>query len=207
MWRITSTQAALLLTQPGTGQTINLASGQTIKYVVATSGGTILSISATGNVSTGLNTLDNGSGNMIASGTLSGANGKFAVNGVGTIAVYGSVATPGKGTPPIYGTIDQRTGVITPDGAATVLYTTTNAGQLYSVMARCFLTAGASASYTIGWTEASSPRTAVITATTDGGSSSKAVVIQPDNGSQITAQITALSASTVDVAAYVTEAV
>ena len=124
----------------------------------------------------------------------------------GTTTGYDNIATVGKGLPPIYGK-DVRTGLTAADASATTLYTTTAAGQLYRLMGRILATAGTSpsATYTIKWTEGGATITKTLTISALDADSDLSILIQPDNGTAITAQLTAISGTgtTVNVAATV----
>ena len=130
--------------------------------------------------------------------------GNFSMGG--TIAGYDNTATVGKGLPPIYGK-DKRTGLTAADASATTLYTTTAADQLYRLMGRILATAGTSpsATYTIKWTEGGATITKTLTISALDSDSDLSILIQPDNGTAITAQLTAISGTgtTVNVAATV----
>ena len=124
------------------------------------------------------------------------------------ITGYDNIATVGKGLPPIYG-LDNRTGLTAADSAAKTLYTTTAAGQLYRLMGRILATAGTSpsATYTIKWTEGGATITKTLTISALDSDSDLSILIQPDNGTAITAQLTAISGTgtTVNVAATVAQ--
>ena len=127
-----------------------------------------------------------------------GSNGKYLC--------YAGIATAGMGIPPLYGD-DARTGLTAVDSAAKTLYTTTAAGQLYRLMGRILATAGTSpsATYTIKWTEGGATITKTLTISALDSDSDLSILIQPDNGTDITAQLTAISGTgtTVNVAATV----
>ena len=122
------------------------------------------------------------------------------------IAVYELIVTSGLGVAPIYGD-DARTGLTAADASAKTLYTTTAAGQLYRLMGRILATAGTSpsATYTIKWTEGGATITKTLTISALDSDSDLSILIQPDNGTAITAQLTAISGTgtTVNVAATV----
>lgn len=98
---------------------------------------------------------------------------------------------------------DNRTGITGADASPITLYTTTAAGQLYRVSARILATAGQSASYTIAWTEGGASRSVVLNVTALGTEYANTFLIQPDSATAITAQVTAVTSSTVNVAASV----
>ena len=122
------------------------------------------------------------------------------------IGLYKSINTVGFGVPAIAGD-DVRTGLTAADASAKTLYTTTAAGQLYRLMGRVLATAGTSpsATYTIKWTEGGATITKSLTISALDSDSDLSILIQPDNGTAITAQLTAISGTgtTVNVAATV----
>ena len=122
------------------------------------------------------------------------------------VVAYDSVNTVGMGFAPLYGK-DVRTGLTSVDASPISLYTTTAAGQVYRVMARILATAGTtpSATYTIKWTEGGATITKTLTISALDSDSDLAILIQPDNNTAITAQLTAISGTgtTVNVAATV----
>ena len=124
----------------------------------------------------------------------------------GIITQYNNIGTIGLGVAPLYGK-DVRTGLTAADASATTLYTTTAAGQLYRLMGRILATAGTSpsATYTIKWTEGGATITKTLTISALDADSDLSILIQPDNGTAITAQLTAISGTgtTVNVAATV----
>ena len=132
--------------------------------------------------------------------------GTLIINGVGKISNYTSIGTVGMGVAPIYGK-DARTGLTAADASAKTLYTTTAAGQVYRLMGRILATAGTSpsATYTIKWTEGGATITKTLTISALDSDSDLSILIQPDNGTAITAQLTAISGTgtTVNVAATV----
>lgn len=102
---------------------------------------------------------------------------------------------------------DERKGVTTVDTIATIIGTASGTG-LYRLSARIFATAGTtiSASYTVTWIENATTITKTLTVTTLNTDQDLAsILIQPDNATNITAQITALSGTgvTVNVASSV----
>ena len=126
--------------------------------------------------------------------------------GLGKITYVDGVTTVGRGLAPLCGD-DARTGLTAADASATTLYTTTAAGQLYRLMGRILATAGTSpsATYTIKWTEGGATITKTLTISALDSDSDLSILIQPDNGTTITAQLTAISGTgtTVNVAATV----
>ena len=132
------------------------------------------------------------------------ASGNLNLGGV--IHIFQDKFTSGLGVPPIWD-YDARTGLTAADSAAKTLYTTTAAGQLYRLMGRILATAGTSpsATYTIKWTEGGATITKTLTISALDSDSDLSVLIQPDNATAITAQLTAISGTgtTVNVAATV----
>ena len=124
----------------------------------------------------------------------------------GKVGSMAGVSCVGYGLAPLYGK-DVRTGLTAADASATTLYTTTAAGQVYRLMGRILATAGTSpsATYTIKWTEGGATITKTLTISALDSDSDLSILIQPDNGTAITAQLTAISGTgtTVNVAATV----
>ena len=155
-------------------------------------------------------TLDGSGDPVLAEGTGGyirfGSGGKTYMNDSGIFTIYNNVSAQGLGLAPIYGD-DVRTGLTAADSAAKTLYTTTAAGQLYRLMGRILATAGTSpsATYTIKWTEGGATITKTLTISALDSDSDLSILIQPDNGTAITAQLTAISGTgtTVNVAATV----
>lgn len=121
---------------------------------------------------------------------------------------FSNVSTSGKGVAPIFG-LDNRTALTAADGSAKTLYTTTASGQLYRLSGRILATAGTSpsATYTLKWTERGTVQTETLTLSALNTIEAVSVLIQPDSGTAITAQLTAISGTitTVNVAATVEE--
>ena len=161
---------------------------------------------------------DNGGTLYLDGGIGRGVYIGYGVNGNQTVLIGGSVQmqatfaeinginTEGLGLSPLYGK-DVRTGLTAVDSAAKTLYTTTSAGQLYRLMGRILATAGTSpsATYTIKWTEGGATITKTLTISALDSDSDLSILIQPDNATAITAQLTAISGTgtTVNVAATV----
>jgi hypothetical protein len=140
-----------------------------------------------------------------------GASAKYAllassgnVGMVGTVSLYNNVATAGAGVPAIYG-IDNRTGLTSADGAPITLYTSTASNQIYRVSADIFATAAVTgtANYTITWTENSTTQTMVVTATAINVLGTQSNLIRPDNGTNITSQLTGTFTGTFTVVGLV----
>ena len=107
------------------------------------------------------------------------------------------------GVPGLTGNPDLRTGVTTTDASPITIYSSTASGTRYEVKARILATAGSSATYTISWTEGGAVRTVALTVTATGTEVHDNFVIAPDANTDITAQITSLTSSTVNVDAIV----
>jgi len=124
------------------------------------------------------------------------------------VTSYLNVLTVGYGLSPIYG-LDNRKGITSADASAITLYTTNGSGQVYKLKARLNITAGTSpsASYTLKWTENGTVISQVLSASAVNTPANADILIQPDSGTAITAQITAISGTgtTVNVAAEVEE--
>ena len=101
------------------------------------------------------------------------------------------------------GSPDLRIGVTAADASPITIYSSTVSGTRYEVKARILATAGSSATYTITWTEGGAARTVALTVTAVGTEVHDNFVIAPDAYTDITAQITALTSSTVNVDAIV----
>ena len=102
---------------------------------------------------------------------------------------------------------DNRKGITTTDAVAITLATASGT-LLYKLTARILATAGTtiSVSYAVAWTENATLITKTLTVTTLNTDQDLAsILIQPDNATKITAQITALSGTgaTVNVASTV----
>ena len=101
------------------------------------------------------------------------------------------------------GSPDLRIGVTAADASPITIFSSTVSGTRYEVKARILATAGISATYTITWTEGGAARTVALTVTAAGTEYHDNFVIAPDAGTNITAQITSLTSSTVNVDAIV----
>ena len=135
-----------------------------------------------------------------------GQNGKdfyFSHSGA-KVTWFAQIAALGKGLAPIYG-LDNRTGVTTADASPITLYTTTAAGQVYRITLRVNATAYTSgtASYVLSWTEGGAVLSMRANATATNQAAAQSTVIQPDNGTAITVQLTGAFVATVNVAATV----
>ena len=138
--------------------------------------------------STYKNTLDDGSGNMLIGGKFTGLNSIVgAMNGMSLLA----------------GSPDLRIGVTAADASPITIFSGTTSGVRYEVKARILATVGTSATYTITWTEGGVAQTVPLTITAVDTEVHDNFVIAPDASTNITAQITALTTSTVNVDAIV----
>jgi hypothetical protein len=90
---------------------------------------------------------------------------------------------------------DFRLAVASVDGSAITVYTTTGSGQVYRLMARVFGSAGtvSAASYVIVWTEAGATVTKTLSISAVDTDADLSILIQPDTGTAITAQLTVLT--------------
>jgi hypothetical protein len=118
------------------------------------------------------------------------------------VTTYNNITTKGFGVPAIYG-LDNRTGITAVDASAITLYTTTAAGQLYRINARAFATAGTSATYVVKWTEGGVANSQTLSVTALDTEVSANFLVQPDASTAITAQITAITSTTLNVATTV----
>lgn len=108
-----------------------------------------------------------------------------------------------QGLATIEGSPDLRIGVTAADASPITIFSSTVSGTRYEVKARILATAGTSATYTISWTEGGSVRTVALTVTAVGTEVHDNFIIAPDANTDITAQITSLTSSTVNVDAIV----
>lgn len=128
----------------------------------------------------------------------------------GYITKYGgggpAYNTAGLGVAPIYG-IASKNGVSTPDSSPTTLYTTTGTAQLYRVSLRINATSYTSgtATFTVSWTENGTVNTLTVSASATNTPSSITALIQPDNGTKITSELTGTFVATLNAAATVEE--
>ncbi|MEM3844443.1 MAG: hypothetical protein QXU98_01855 [Candidatus Parvarchaeota archaeon] len=123
-------------------------------------------------------------------------------DGSGTIRVLIGFPYAGNGAPAVRG-MDNRRGVTTVDSSPITLYTVPAAGKLYKLNTRIMSKSGTSATYTLTWTEGGVVISKALTISAVDSDVDLSILIQPDSGTAITAQITTISASTVDVAASV----
>ena len=131
----------------------------------------------------------------------------WTINGAGAASspfnLYNNLTTAMNAFGVISGSPDLRTGVTAADASPKTIFTSTASGTRYEVKARILATAGVSATYTISWTEGGAVRTVALTVTAAGTEVHDNFVIAPDSGTNITAQITSLTSSTVNVDAIV----
>ena len=116
---------------------------------------------------------------------------------------YNQIVTTLNAFSVIAGSPDLRTGVTTADASAITIFSSTKSGTRYEVKARILATSGSSATYTISWTEGGVAQTVALTITAVDTEVHDNFVIAPDANTNITAQITALTSSTVNVDAIV----
>ena len=103
----------------------------------------------------------------------------------------------------IAGSPDLRIGVTAADASPITIFSSTVSGTRYEVKARILATAGTSATYKIVWTEGGVAQSVSLTITAVDTEVHDNFVISPDAGTNITAQITSLTSSTVNVDAIV----
>ena len=101
------------------------------------------------------------------------------------------------------GSPDLRTGITAADASPITIFSSTVSGTRYEVKARILATSGSSATYTISWTEGGVVQKVALTITAVDTEVHDNFVIAPDANTNITAQITALTSSTVNVDAIV----
>ena len=127
-------------------------------------------------------------------------NGLFIGN---KFTVYNNFGTSLYGFSTIIGSPDLRTGITAADASPITIFSGTAAGTRYKVEARILATAGSAAVYTITWTEGGVAQTVPLTISAVDTEVHDNFVIAPDSGTNITAQITSLTTSTVNVDAIV----
>ena len=130
-------------------------------------------------------------------------NNNMKLSTKGIISNYNNISASLNGFPFMIGTPDLRTGVTAADSSPITIFSSTQSGARYEVKARILATSGSSATYTISWTEGGAVRTVALTVTAAGTEVHDNFVIAPDADTNITAQITALTSSTVNVDAIV----
>ena len=108
-----------------------------------------------------------------------------------------------QGLATIQGSPDLRIGVTAADASPITIYSSTASGTRYEVKARILATSGSSATYTISWTEGGAAQKVALTITAVDTEVHDNFVVAPDSGTDITAQITSLTSSTVNVDAIV----
>jgi len=144
-------------------------------------------------------------GGQGGNGQIQGAG--WAINGYGSslspFTQYNNLTTAMNAFGVISGSPDLRTGVTAADASPKTIFSSTTSGVRYEVKARILATSGSSATYTISWTEGGVAQTVALTITAVDTEVHDNFVIAPDAGTNITAQITALTSSTVNVDAIV----
>ena len=123
--------------------------------------------------------------------------------GNGRIDAFMKVNTALYGFPSMVGTPDLRIGVTAADASPITIFSSTQSGTRYEVKARILATAGTSATYKIVWTEGGVAQPVSLTITAVDTEVHDNFVIAPDAGTDVTAQITSLTSSTVNVDAIV----
>jgi hypothetical protein len=184
-----------VLLGPTGNQTITLPDGGAF-IVQDDTPGTILSIT------------DAGSTVINSSGTHVILQGGLNVDNPGLITAYDGIATAGLGVSPITGSVDRRIGVASADGSPINLVASTpSATATFKVYWRVFGNTATvtSAIYTLTWTEAGDAETDTVSISAVDTEVTKFKVIQPDNGTAITVQLTTLTGAsgTVNLAAWV----
>ena len=119
------------------------------------------------------------------------------------VSHYSGINTAMLGFPTMSGTPDLRIGVTAADASPITIFSSTSSGTRYEVKARILATAGSSAIYTISWTEGGVTQSVALTITAVDTEVHDNFVIAPDANTNITAQITSLTSSTVNVDAIV----
>ena len=119
--------------------------------------------------------------------------------GSGSLGNFRNISACMYGLPIISCSPDLRTGVTAADASPITIYSSTASVTRYEVKARILATAGTSATYTISWTEGGAAQKVALTITAVDTEVHDNFVIAPDAGTNITAQITALTSSTVNV--------
>ena len=161
----------------------------------------------TGNIS-GLNGMPSSNAQWYLISSKS-SGGLFVVDTSGNWGSYGlmksylNAPTAMDGIPTIQGSPDLRTGVTAADASPITIFSSTTSGVRYEVKARILATAGTSATYKIVWTEDGVAQPVSLTITAVDTEVHDNFVIAPDAGTDITAQITSLTSSTVNVDAIV----
>ena len=116
---------------------------------------------------------------------------------------YNQITTSMNAFGVISGSPDLRTGVTAADTSAITIFSSTQSGTRYEVKARILATAGTSATYKIVWTEGGVAQSVSLTITAVDTEVHDNFVIAPNAGTDVTAQITSLTSSTVNVDAIV----
>ena len=121
----------------------------------------------------------------------------------GFITNFKEISAALYGFPFLAGSPDIRVGVTAADASPITIFSSTASGTRYEVKARILATAGTSATYKIVWTEGGVAQPVSLTITAVDTEVHDNFVIAPDAGTNITAQITSLTSSTVNVDAIV----
>ena len=131
-----------------------------------------------------------------------GSQGPVISTNSGPIGVL-SLPAAMNGLAALAGTPDLRIGVTAADASPITIFSSTAGGTRYEVKARILATAGTSATYKIVWTEGGVAQPVSLTITAVDTEVHDNFVIAPDAGTDVTAQITSLTTSTVNVDAIV----
>jgi len=148
----------------------------------------------------------NGGGLLYLGGGIIGLNAPVSFQQ--TITEYASAPTVAYGLPAIRGE-DNRQGLTAADASAITVYTTQSGTNklIHHLMARIMATAGTSptATYTVTWVEKGTTISQSLSITATNTPASLSMLIQPDNNTHITAQLTAIggTGTTVNVATVV----
>ena len=121
----------------------------------------------------------------------------------GKVSIFRQINTAMNAFSTITGFPDLRIGVTAADTSPITIFSSTVSGVRYEVKARILATSGSSATYTISWTEGGVVQKVALTITAVDTEVHDNFVIAPDANTNITAQITALTSSTVNVDAIV----
>jgi hypothetical protein len=164
-------------------------------------------VSSTTNVAN-LNASSLNGATFAAPGAIGGttpSSGAFTtVSQTGKTTTYNNVVTVGWGHPAEYG-MDFRQGLTSGDGAAITLYTAVNGTSVFRITADIFATAAVTgtAVYTLTWTQHATTQTLVVNSTTINTLATATDLINPDNGTAITARLTGSFTGTFTVSGLV----
>ena len=151
----------------------------------------------------GVNVGINGDPTSGSDANLTVINGFLYVNNFTNISKFHNLITAMNGISFMSGSPDLRIGVTAADASPITIFSSTVASTRYEVKARILATAGSSATYKIVWTEGGVAQSVSLTVTAADTEVHDNFVIAPDADTNITAQITAITSSTVNVNAIV----